>query len=230
MTRLSFLTLLLMLIFTQVGCERRSERPAAAGKSTAGQGVIVAAGDSLTAGFGVEEEESYPAQLEKKLQAAGLDWRVINAGSSGETSSGLLSRLEWLLTLKPAIVIVETGANDGLRGIDPAVTRKNIEEIIRGLQEKEIPVILTGMMMVQNLGPEYTKAFNRIYPQIAKESKVLFMPFFLEGVAADPDLNRGDGIHPTAAGYRVVVNNLYPYVLQAIAMVEKRTTARVDSL
>jgi acyl-CoA thioesterase-1 len=220
------LILALILIVTLSGCKRRAERPAAAQKKDAAQGVIVAAGDSLTAGLGLDEEESYPAQLEKKLRAAGIDYRVINAGSSGETSSGLLSRLDWLLTLKPAIVILETGANDGLRGIDPGVTQKNIREAVHRLQTKNIVVILAGMRMVQNLGPEYTSAFNRIYPEIAKQSGVLFMPFFLQGVAAEPDLNSGDAIHPTAEGYRVVANNLYPYVLQAITIVEKRPPAQ----
>lgn len=217
-TRISMVLLALILALMPVGCEQKPEHRPASSDNTLGGEVIVAAGDSLTAGLGVDEEKSYPAQLEKRLQAAGLGFRVINAGASGETSSGLLSRLNWLLTLKPAIVILVTGGNDGLRGIDPALTKSNIREIIRRLKEKEIPIILAGMRMVRNLGPDYVKAFDRIYPELAKESGVLFMPFFLEGVASDPALNDSDGIHPNPKGYEIVVDNLYPYVLQAIAI------------
>ena len=223
MVGIGMVFMVFFLAFGQWGCEQRPEHRAIAQKSDPGYEVIVAAGDSLTAGFGVAEEESYPAQLEKRLQAAGLGYRVINAGASGETSSGLLSRLNWLLTLNPAIVILGTGANDGLRGIDPALTKSNIREIIRLLKGKKIPVILLGMRMVRNLGPEYITAFDRIYPELAKESGVLFMPFFLEGVATDPALNSSDGIHPNSEGYRIVVNNLYPYVLRAIARREKQS-------
>lgn len=208
--------LTLALLLTLWGCERPTEPPASVGKGVDPRAVIVAAGDSLTAGFGVREEESYPAQLGRRLQAAGLDYRVVNAGASGETSSGLLSRLEWLLTMKPAIVIVATGANDGLRGIDPALTKANIKEIIARLKGRGVTVLLTGMRMVENLGPQYTEAFNRIYPELAQESNVLFVPFLLEGVAADPALNLVDGIHPNGKGYRAVVENLYPSLLKAI--------------
>lgn len=215
--------IMLSLLLSLGGCEQRSsEHRAVAEKKDLGQEVIVAAGDSLTEGLGVAEEESYPAQLEKRLRAAGLGYRVINAGASGETSSGLLSRLNWLLTLNPAIVIVETGANDGLRGIDPALTKSNIRAILHRLKEKNIPVILLGMRMVRNLGPEYVKAFDRIYPELARESGVLFLPFFLEGVATDPALNSSDAIHPNPEGYGIMVNNLYPYVLKAIALREKQ--------
>jgi acyl-CoA thioesterase I len=180
------------------------------------EGTIVAVGDSLTAGLGVEEEVAYPAQLEKRLAAGGLRYRVVNAGVSGETSSGALSRINWILRLKPDIVILETGANDGLRGIDPALTRKNIEEILRVLQESHTRVILAGMRMVQNLGQEYTAAFRRIYPEAAKKFDVPLIPFFLEGVTGKPALNQADGIHPTAEGYKIVVETVYPYVVEAI--------------
>ena len=222
MATFSMVVMALLLAFVHGGCEQKPEHRAAAVDKGLGREVIVAAGDSLTEGLGVDEEESYPAQLEKRLQTAGYNFRVINAGASGETSSGLLSRLNWLLTLNPAIVIVETGANDGLRGIDPSLTKSNIREIIRRLKEKEIPIILAGMRMFRNLGPEYANAFDRIYPELAKETGVLFLPFFLEGVATIPTLNNSDGIHPNTNGYGIMVNNLYPYVLQAIAMREKQ--------
>jgi acyl-CoA thioesterase-1 len=179
-------------------------------------GTIVAVGDSLTAGYGVAQELAYPARLEKKLASDGFVYRVINAGISGETSSGALSRINWILTLTPDIVILETGANDGLRGVDPALTKGNIQEIIRLLRASDVTVILAGMQMVQNLGREYTEAFRRIYPEAAKEAGVRLVPFFLKGVAGDPALNQADGIHPTGEGYRVVVETVYPYVTAAI--------------
>jgi acyl-CoA thioesterase-1 len=186
------------------------------------KGTIVAVGDSLTAGLGVNEEEAYPAQLEKKLREAGYDWKVVNAGISGETSSGTLSRINWVMKLKPDIVILETGANDGLRGIDPAVTRKNIDETIRILKQKNVMVILAGMMMVRNLGREFTQDFADIYPNLAKKHDLILVPFFLQGVAGNPSLNQPDGIHPTAAGYRIISDTMYPSVRKAIDKSGKR--------
>ena len=177
---------------------------------------IVAVGDSLTAGFGVAEEQSFPALLEKKLQADGHQYRVINAGVSAETSSGTLSRLEWILTLQPDIVILETGANDGLRGIDPQVAENNIREILKTLKERDVGVLLAGMKMVLNLGPIYVAKFNALYPRLAEESGAVFMPFLLEGVAMQGALNQADGVHPNAAGHQKIAENIYPYVLQAI--------------
>ncbi len=177
---------------------------------------IVAVGDSLTAGFGVAEEQSFPALLEKKLQEDGHKYRVVNAGVSAETSSGTLSRLEWILTLQPDIVILETGANDGLRGIDPQVAENNIREILKTLKDRNVVILLAGMKMVRNLGPIYVAKFNAIYPRLAEESGAVFMPFFLEGVAMQGALNQADGVHPNAAGHQKIAENIYPYVLQAI--------------
>jgi acyl-CoA thioesterase-1 len=173
-------------------------------------------GDSLTAGLGVNENDAYPAQLERKLQAAGFHWRVVNAGISGETSSGALSRINWVLKLKPDIVILETGANDGLRGIDPRVTQRNIDEMLLILKKKNVLVVLAGMRMLRNLGAEYTDAFNAVYPRLTAKHKVILVPFFLQGVAGESSLNQKDGIHPTAEGYRIITGKIYPYVLQAI--------------
>jgi acyl-CoA thioesterase-1 len=195
-----------------------SKSQASGGRKTAG--IIVAMGDSLTAGYGVAIEESYPALLEKKLRAAGHPYQVINAGVSGETSSGALSRLEWVLTMKPDIVILETGANDGLRGIDPQVAEDNIRKMLTTLKEREITVVLAGMRMVRNLGPGYVARFNETYSKLAGESDVIFMPFFLEGVAMVRQFNQEDGVHPNLAGYEKIVENLFPYVLRAI---EKRS-------
>ena len=200
------------------GCEQHSTpAPPTRPAQPAFAGTIVAVGDSLTAGYGVNEAEAYPAQLEKKLQSAGFRWRVVNAGISGETSSGTLSRVAWVLRLKPDIVILETGANDGLRGIDPQLTKENISETVRLLKEQRVTVILAGMRMVTSLGRDYTNSFGAIYPAVAKKHDLILIPFFLQGVAGHPALNQGDGIHPVAEGYRIISDMLYPYVLQALA-------------
>ena len=205
-----------------LACRQEQEQPKGSMPDNASAALTIAAvGDSLTAGFGVEENESYPALLEKRLKSEGYDVRVINAGMSGETSSGTLARIDWLLTLKPDVVILETGANDGLRGIDPGLVRGNLETMLEMLQEKGIVVVFTGMRMVWNLGPGYTSGFNQVYPEIATDKKLIFMPFFLEGVAANPALNIEDGIHPNPQGYAVIVDNLLPFVKQALAEVAK---------
>jgi acyl-CoA thioesterase-1 len=180
------------------------------------EGTIVAMGDSLTAGLGVAEEDAYPARLERKLRSAGYHWRVVDAGISGETSSGALSRVNWVLKLKPDIVILETGANDGLRGIDPRVTKRNIDETIRILKENRVTVVLAGMRMVTNLGREFTRAFAAVYPDLAAKYGLILVPFFLQDVAGVPSLNQADGIHPTAEGYRLVADTVYPFVRAAI--------------
>lgn len=203
--------------FLLSGCEQQSTpAPPASRAQPAFAGTIVAVGDSLTAGYGVNEADAYPAQLEKKLQAAGFPWRVVNAGISGETSSGTLSRVAWVLKLKPDIVILETGANDGLRGIDPKVTKKNIAETVRILRENRVTVILAGMRMVTSMGRDYTSDFAAIYPAVAKKHDLILIPFFLQGVAGDSALNQGDGIHPVAEGYRIITDTIYPYVVQAL--------------
>lgn len=201
------------------GCDRKeAARPAAPAQqeARATAGTIVAVGDSLTAGYGLDEHDAYPAQLERRLQETGHPWRVVNAGISGETSSGALSRVNWVLTLKPDIVILVTGANDGLRGIDPKVTEKNIDEMVRTLKERNVTVVLGGMKMVANLGRDYTRAFAAVYPAVAKRHDLILIPFFLEGVAGRPDLNQADGIHPTAEGYRIVSDTVLPYAIKAI--------------
>jgi acyl-CoA thioesterase-1 len=185
------------------------------------EGTIVAVGDSLTAGLGVAVEDAYPAQLERKLREAGHPWRVVNAGISGETSSGALARIAWVLKLRPDIVILETGANDGLRGIDPGLMKRNLDETVRILMKNNVTVVLAGMRMFTNLGREYTTEFAAAYPAVARKHGLILVPFFLDGVAAKPALNQPDGIHPTAEGYKTVVKTVYPYVLRAIEASKK---------
>jgi acyl-CoA thioesterase I len=183
--------------------------------------LIVAMGDSLTEGLGVDTADAYPAQLERKLRAGGYDVTIVNAGVSGETSSGALSRVDWVLRQKPDIVILATGGNDGLRGVEPSITEKNIDQIAQKIQDSGAVVVLAGMEMVQNMGTQYTSDFRAIYPEIAQRHSLILMPFLLEGVAAHPELNQADTIHPTAEGYKIVVDNLYPYVEQAIGQVKR---------
>lgn len=211
------LYVIMFIIWLSVlGCDRERQVSVNSEETKGEMKIIVALGDSLTAGYGVDEDQSYPALLEEKLQAAGFNYRVINAGVSAETSSGTLSRLEWILTLEPDIVLLETGANDGLRGTDPQLIESNIREIITTLKDKDVVVLLAGMKMVWNLGPIYVRNFNGIYPKLAKELDAVFLPFFLDGVAMKSDLNLGDGLHPNAQGYRVITEKIYPYVVEAI--------------
>ena len=169
---------------------------------------IVAFGDSLTTGLGVAPEESYPAQLQRRLDARGYHYHVVNAGVSGETTAGGLRRVDWVLNSRPRIVILELGGNDGLRGVDPSETRSNLERIIQRLRAEGVTVVLAGMKLPPNYGAEYTTRFAGMYPELARTYDLPFMPFFLEGVATHPGLNQADGIHPTGEGYRVIVDHL----------------------
>ncbi len=197
--------------------------PTLTAATTIGQaGVIVAMGDSLTEGLGVDMDQAYPAQLERKLQAAGYNFSVINAGFSGETSTGALQRVDFVLKLKPAIVILGTGGNDSLRGIDPALTQANITKIMDAFKAKQVIVVLAGMQTVQNMGADYTQKFQAIYPAVAKAEGVILIPFFLEGVAGNPKLMQDDYIHPKPDGYAIVVKTIYPYVLQAIKALPRK--------
>ncbi len=190
-------------------------------------GAILAIGDSLTEGYGLEEADAYPALLQKRLLADGHDYKVINAGISGETTSGLRSRIDWAITLAPDIVIIETGANDALRGIDSALIKGNIEAVILTLKERKIPIILAGMRIYKNLGPSYANTFENIYPDLAKAHDLIYMPFFLKDVAGNPGLNQRAGMHPTAEGYRIISKNITPYVVEAINQLEKNLKGRV---
>ncbi len=209
---------LIMLIC--IGCTQEEEKELMVESNNEGEIIIVAVGDSLTAGYGVAEEESYPALLGKKLKSDGYNCRVVNSGVSAETSSGLLSRVGWVLGLNPDIVILETGANDGLRGIDPEMVEKNIRDILFRLKEAEVITVLAGMKMTLNLGPSYVKKFNSIYPKFENESDIIFMPFFLKDVAMKNELTLGDGLHPNGDGYKIIADNIYPYVLKAVNKIQ----------
>lgn len=169
-------------------------------------------GDSLTAGYGLPSEESFPARLQEALAGEGIDVEVINAGVSGDTTAGGLARLDWALADRPTHVLVALGANDGLRGLDPAVTESNLEQIIQRLQEAGVKVMLAGMYAPPNLGREYGEAFNGMYPKLAERYDVPLYPFFLEDVARVPELNQEDGIHPNARGVDVMVEKIVPSV------------------
>ncbi len=214
LTALSFLLCSLLLF----SCDQQQAQPKTEELSTTPlyDGTIIAVGDSLTAGQGVVEEESWPALIGKKLENDGHRWQVINAGVSGETSSGTLSRIKWIVAQQPAVVILETGANDGFRGIPPAVIRKNINNAVQILQESNITVILAGMQIVQNLGEEYAREFAAIYPSVAHERDCLLIPFILQQVAGEPALNQTDTIHPNEDGHTIITETAYPFVVRAI--------------
>lgn len=188
---------------------------------------IVAFGDSLTAGYGVKTSDSFPAQLQMALQAKGHKVTVTNAGVSGDTTSGGLERLDWALDPKPDAVIMELGANDALRGIDPKVPRENLDKMLADLKAKGIPVLLTGMKAPNNWGDDYAKKFDAIFPDLAKTYDVPLYPFFLEGVALDPSFTQPDGLHPTAKGVAEIVKRILPDVEALIALIEQsETTAK----
>ena len=169
---------------------------------------IVAFGDSLTAGLGVAHDESYPAQLQRRLDTLNYRYRVINAGVSGDTTAGGLRRVPWVLSSKPDLVILELGGNDGLRGLRLDQTRHNLDQIIQRLQQAGVKVVLAGMKLPPNYGKDYTAGFEAIYPALAKRYQLPLIPFFLEGVAASATLNQSDGLHPTKEGYRIIVEEI----------------------
>lgn len=172
-------------------------------------------GTSLTAGLGLDPDESYPARIQEKIDAAGLRYRVINAGVSGETSAGARRRIDWLLDARPAsVLVVETGANDGLRGIDPADARANIQAIFDRARQQAPPpaLVLIGMAAPPNLGSRYTEQFRGIYADLARENGAVLVPFLLEGVAGIPRLNQPDGVHPTAEGQRLLADTVWTHL------------------
>lgn len=173
---------------------------------------IVALGDSLAAGYGLESPDAFTGALQAALVARGHDVVIVNAGVSGDTASDGLARVDWSVGADADAVIVELGANDALRGVDPAITRDALDRLLARLGERGLPVLLAGMMAPPNLGEDYAAAFNPIYPELAEKHGALLYPFFLDGVAADASLNQPDGIHPNAAGVAVIVERIVPSV------------------
>jgi len=177
---------------------------------------LMAFGDSLTHGYGLPAGETFPEQLEAALRADGLDITVINAGNSGDTTAGGRARLDWALADRPDAVILELGANDGLRGLDPAATFENLDAIMARLTGEGLPVLIAGMLAPPNLGREYGDAFNAVYPRLAEKYGAPLYAFFLDGVAMDPALNQADGIHPNADGVAEIVRRMKPEVVRLL--------------
>lgn len=198
--------LTLFCVFVPVGTASAADRPVH----------VVVLGDSLTAGFGLSAEDAFPAKLARALSAKGVVATIANAGVSGDTASGGLGRLEWSVPDGTDAVILELGANDALRGLDPKVTKAALDAILRKLADRRIVVLLAGMQAPRNLGPDYTRDFDSIYPSLASTHPVVFYPFFLEGVAADSKLNQADGLHPNAAGVDTIVARILPQVEELI--------------
>jgi acyl-CoA thioesterase-1 len=168
-------------------------------------------GDSLTAGYGVDPEEAFPALIQQKLEAAGRSWRVVNAGLSGETTSGGLRRLDWILKQPVDILVIELGGNDGLRGIAPEISRANLEAMVKRIQARSphVTVVLAGMQMPANMGADYTRPFAAMYPAVAEKFGLTLIPFLLEGVGGIARLNQADGIHPTPEGHKIVAETVW---------------------
>ena len=177
---------------------------------------ILVLGDSLSAGYGLLAGEAFPVKLGIKLRAAGHDVKMLNGGVSGDTSTGGRARLNWALADKPRFAIIELGANDGLRGLDSEAMRENLDDIIVRLKAAKIGVLLTGMRAPPNIGPDYGRAFNRVFPDLAQKHDVLLYPFFLDGVAAISSLNQRDGIHPNPRGVAVIVDRIMPFVVRLL--------------
>ncbi len=204
------LATLFLLVLQLLACA-----PARAAEPTARAGapVIVAFGDSLTAGLGVPASQTYPALLERRLKREGYDYRVVNAGVSGDTTAGGVRRVDWALRLEPEIVILELGVNDAMRGQTLAGIRANLDQMIARFQAAGARVLVAGMRLPPNYGDRYAEDFHRLYGEVARARKAALIPFFLDGVAAVPHLNQADGIHPTAEGYVIVVGRLWPYLV-----------------
>jgi acyl-CoA thioesterase-1 len=207
------LLLLLASLVSAVLAQTGDDVPSPAGASAAAGArdpLVVFLGDSLTAGLGVNEDQAYPALVAQRLAAAGHPVRLLNAGVSGDTSAGGLRRLEWLLAQHPAVVVVALGSNDGLRGLPLEETESNLRRIVTRAGEAGGRVLLLGMMVPPNYGPDYAPRFAAIFPRLAKELAVPLVPFLLEGVGGRPDLNQGDGIHPTPEGHRLMAQTVFP--------------------
>lgn len=217
------INILLFILVVFSSCSTKNEKTSES-KSTSktetaqSKKLILFFGNSLTAGYGIEAEDAFPGLTAARIDSLGLDYRVINAGLSGETTASGLSRLDWFLEEEPAIFILELGGNDGLRGITPSETKKNLKGIIQLVRGKypETIIVLAGMQIPPNMGQEYTKEFSELFPQVAEEENVELIPFLLEGVAGNPDLNLPDGIHPTEEGHLIVFETIWKSIKDLI--------------
>lgn len=218
--------LLVLALFLSCGEQQKEKKKSAEEEKTeekddeSNAKTILFFGDSLTAGMGLDPNEAFPAVIQEKLDSLGLDYEIINAGLSGETTASGKNRVDWVLNQEVDIFVLELGANDGLRGIPLEETEKNLQEIIDIVHEKypDTRIILAGMEIPPNMGPDYTTEFRNIFPKLAKKNKVELIPFLLEDVAGKPELNQADGIHPTGEGHKIVAENVWE-VLQP--MLEK---------
>jgi acyl-CoA thioesterase I len=227
----------LVLSLTIVGCsqsESSTEQTAAGQEAVAGNmegnkadakkeetKVILFFGNSLTAGYGLEPQQAFPALIQQRLDSLDLPYKVVNAGVSGETSAGGKSRIDWLLKKPVDIFVLELGANDGLRGIDPESTYKNLKTIIEKVRAKnpDVEIVLAGMMLPPSMGQKYTRSFGEVFTRLQKDENVTLIPFLLEGVAGNPELNQNDGIHPTEEGQKILTENVWD-ALEPIVMHE----------
>jgi len=192
------------------GSADRINQPLKTPKNTGDRPKIIAFGDSLTAGFGLAEKDSYPYLLQQKLKADGYDYEVVNAGAAGETTAGGLERADWAFGQDNAkIAVIELGANDMLRGLPVAKMKDNLEKIIRKAKTRNLKILLCGMLAPPTMGPDYQREFSMVFPDLASEHKVEFLPFLLENVALQKELNLADGIHPNAAGEKIMTDNIY---------------------
>ena len=221
--KVALATTVLFIALALPGCGDDVAEPAAPPPATAEQATsrpattsdrprVVFLGDSLTAGYGLEASQAFPALLADQLAEEGLPVNVVNAGVSGDTTAGGLARTDWLLRQRPDVLVVGLGGNDGLRGTDPAASEQNLRDIVARARDAGSRVLLLGMLIPPNYGVEYTTAFRDVYPRVAQDLDVPLVPFLLEGVGGDPALNQNDGIHPTAEGHRVVADTVMPYL------------------
>lgn len=219
-TRVRYLSLLVLLI----GCGTQHQQDAAssttekkvekASEQKKKDKVILFYGNSITAGYQLDLEQAFPALIQERIDSLGFNYKTINAGLSGETTAGGLSRIDWVLRTVPDIFFLELGANDGLRGLPLEETPKNLQAIIGAVKKKnpEVKIIIAGMMVPPNLGVEYSKDFYQLFPQLAEENNAACIPFLLEGVAGNPELNLSDGIHPTPQGHKIVAETVWKYL------------------
>lgn len=184
-------------------------------------------GDSITAGHGIRKENAFPALIQQRIDSLGWNFNAVNAGLSGETSAGGLRRVDWMLRRPVSVFVLELGGNDGLRGIDLDATKQNLQKIIDKVEKKypEARIILAGMQVPPNLGPQYTEKFKEMYPELAKKNNVELIPFLLKGVGGDPELNQADGIHPTAKGHKVIAETVWDTLKPILKDIRKTTPA-----